>query len=75
MARGLPSVSHHAKMSWPELVGRSAWAAIVVIKGQRQDVLIKLLGAGDQKPGDFDAHRVCLFIDDEGNVAKTAVVG
>jgi hypothetical protein len=63
------------KSSWPELVGRHPVDAVAVIKSQRDDVLIKLLGAGDAQPPDFDAHRVCLFLDGNLTVVRTPVVG
>ncbi|RCV05712.1 hypothetical protein SEVIR_1G105100v4 [Setaria viridis] len=63
------------KSSWPELVGRHVVEAVAVIKSQRQDVFVKFFGAGDAQPPDFDAHRVCLFLDGDLAVVRTPVVG
>ncbi|TVU33597.1 hypothetical protein EJB05_25422, partial [Eragrostis curvula] len=76
MGRGLPAAAADAaKTSWPELVGQHFVVAMAVIKAEREDVGIKLLGTSDDPPGDFNDHRVCLFVDDTAHVAKTPVVG
>jgi len=42
---------------------------------QRQDVIFKLLHAGDPQLPDFDDHRVCLFLDENLIIFRTPVVG
>ncbi|TVU33598.1 hypothetical protein EJB05_25423, partial [Eragrostis curvula] len=76
MGRGLPAVAADAaKTSWPELVGQHFVVAVGVIHAEREDVVIKLFGVADHPPGAFDDHRVCLFVDQNGHVARTPVVG
>ncbi|PAN03748.1 hypothetical protein PAHAL_1G019000 [Panicum hallii] len=61
--------------SWPELVGSHLTDAAAVIESQRPDVHIKLFGAADPEPRDFDPHRVCLFVGDNLTVVRMPVVG
>nr|CAZ96218.1 putative proteinase inhibitor I13, potato inhibitor I [Saccharum hybrid cultivar R570] len=63
------------KSSWPEMVGKNMVEAIPIIKSERQDVILELHTADDPQPPDFDAHRVCLFLDDNLIVVRIPVVG
>lgn len=65
-----------AKAAWPELVGSRPVDAVVAIKSQRPDVYIKLFGAGEAQPPEFEPHRVCVFVDvNTITVARTPKVG
>jgi hypothetical protein len=63
------------KSSWPEMVGKHMVEAAFTIKSERQDVVLEFHTADDSQPPDFDAHRVCIFVDDNLTVVRTPVVG
>ncbi|XP_066324688.1 protease inhibitor HPI-like [Miscanthus floridulus] len=63
------------KSSWPEMVGKHMVEAAAIIKSERQDVILEFHTADDPQPPDFDAHRVCLFLDEDLIVVRTPVVG
>ena len=63
------------KSSWPEMVGKHFVEAAFVIKSERQDVIVEFHTADDPQPPDFDAHRVCVFVDANLIVVRTPVVG
>nr|CAZ96140.1 putative proteinase inhibitor I13, potato inhibitor I [Saccharum hybrid cultivar R570]CAZ96171.1 putative proteinase inhibitor I13, potato inhibitor I [Saccharum hybrid cultivar R570] len=84
MGRGLPAAAAGSgvddqggklKSSWPEMVGKHMVEAAAIIKAERQDVILELHTADDPQPPDFNAHRVCLFLDEDLIVVRTPVVG
>lgn len=69
------AVDDDQKASWPEMVGKHFLEAAFTIKAERQDVIVELHTADDSQPPDFDAHRVCVFVDANLIVFWTPIVG
>nr|CAZ96169.1 putative proteinase inhibitor I13, potato inhibitor I [Saccharum hybrid cultivar R570] len=84
MGRGLlaavsrSAVDDDQKSSWPEMVGTHFVEAAFVIKSERPAGrhIVEFHTADDpQPPQDFDAHRICVFVDANLIVVRTPVVG
>uniref|UniRef100_J3MTD3 Subtilisin inhibitor 1 n=1 Tax=Oryza brachyantha TaxID=4533 RepID=J3MTD3_ORYBR len=68
-------MSQNQKTSWPELVGVLATLAATQISRDRPDVAVEVLPPGALLTPDVNDKRVRVFIDNNGLVAKTPVVG
>ncbi|KAF6987272.1 hypothetical protein CFC21_004929 [Triticum aestivum] len=64
-----------SKSSWPELVGILASLAATQIAHDRPAAAIEVLPTGVPVTPDYNLERVRVFIDLNGIVAKTPVIG
>ena len=67
-----------SKVSWPEVVGWPATAAVTKINADRPDVAIEVVPAGTTVTPGYNAERVRVFFDarnSRGPVLYSPVVG
>ncbi|OEL23253.1 hypothetical protein BAE44_0015729 [Dichanthelium oligosanthes] len=63
------------KTSWPEVVGMDLFWAAAKIHSDRPDVLVEVHKVGDNSDPGYDPKRVRMFVDKDGIVAQTPVIG
>lgn len=68
-------MSNPNKMSWPELVGFPAAQAASQINKDRSDVSIEVIPVGTNVAPGYDAFRVRVYFDTNGNVASIPMIG
>mgnify|MGYP002413901021 CR=1 FL=1 len=69
------AIAGSTKASWPEVVGWPATQAVTQINADRPDVAIEVVPNGTTVAPGYNAERVRVFIDNNGIVSQTPVIG
>jgi hypothetical protein len=70
-----PIVNGEAKTQWPELIGKTADEAKVILQQEAPGFHIQVLGADMMATMDWNCRRIRVWLDDTGKVARKPIIG
>ncbi|KAG0477857.1 hypothetical protein HPP92_012576 [Vanilla planifolia] len=61
--------------SWPELVGLTIDEALKILKEERPEAELVVVGKDEPVTLDYKFNRIRIFVDSDGKVARTPTIG